>query len=44
MTCIELSNSQFVIQAIPNFNDSQIVPLGLIVAIEGGSTIKKLTL
>jgi hypothetical protein len=36
----ELSNSQFVIQAIPNFNDSQIVPLGLIVAIEGGSTIK----
>ncbi|WP_379855865.1 LamG-like jellyroll fold domain-containing protein [Flavobacterium xylosi] len=36
----ELSDSQFVIQAIPNFNDNQIIPLGFTIAKEGLSTIK----
>ncbi|MFV7236812.1 LamG-like jellyroll fold domain-containing protein, partial [Flavobacterium sp. ZB4R12] len=36
----ELSNSQFVIQAVPNFNDDQIIPFGLIVADEGKATIQ----
>ncbi|SEA91110.1 hypothetical protein SAMN05443667_111142 [Flavobacterium gillisiae] len=35
-----LSNSQFVIQAIPNFNDDQIIPLGIIIANEGEIGIK----
>ncbi|TDE45911.1 T9SS type A sorting domain-containing protein [Flavobacterium rhamnosiphilum] len=36
----ELSNSQFVIQAIPDFNVGQIIPLGLTIANEGKATIK----
>ena len=36
----EISNSQFVIQAVPNFNDDQIIPLGITIANEGLSTIK----
>ncbi|TRX04659.1 LamG-like jellyroll fold domain-containing protein, partial [Flavobacterium gawalongense] len=36
----ELSNSEFVIQAVPNFNDDQIIPFGIIVANEGKATIK----
>ncbi|TDE27916.1 T9SS type A sorting domain-containing protein, partial [Flavobacterium ranwuense] len=36
----ELSNSQFVIQAIPDFNVNQIIPIGLAIANEGKATIK----
>ncbi|MFE3870907.1 PKD-like domain-containing protein [Flavobacterium sp. ZS1P70] len=36
----EISNSQFVIQGVPNFDDTQILPLGITVAKEGVSTIK----
>jgi hypothetical protein len=36
----ELSDSKFAIQAVPNFNDGQIIPIGLIVAKEGNATIK----
>jgi hypothetical protein len=36
----DISNSQFVIQAVQNFNDDQIIPLDLLVANEGESTIK----
>ena len=36
----EMSKSQFVIQAIPDFNPNQIIPLGIIVANEGEITVK----
>jgi hypothetical protein len=36
----EISNSQFVIQGVPNFDESQIIPLGITIANEGLSTIK----
>jgi hypothetical protein len=36
----ELSNSQFVIQAIPDFNIRQVIPLGLTIANKGVATIK----
>jgi hypothetical protein len=36
----EFSNSQFVIQAVPNFNDDQKISLGITVANEGLSSIK----
>ncbi|MFE3846811.1 PKD-like domain-containing protein [Flavobacterium sp. LB3P45] len=36
----EISNSQFVIQGVPNFDDNQILPLGITIANEGLSTIK----
>ncbi|MFT5245196.1 MAG: hypothetical protein ACI8QQ_003145, partial [Psychroserpens sp.] len=36
----ELSGTPFVIQAVPNFNDDQIIPLGLNIAKEGDATIK----
>jgi hypothetical protein len=36
----EFSNSQFVIQGVPNFDESQIIPLGITIANEGLSTIK----
>ncbi len=36
----EMSNSQFVIQGVPDFNSNQIIPLGILVANEGGITVK----
>jgi hypothetical protein len=36
----EISNSQFVIQGVPNFDESQIIPLGITIENEGLSTIK----
>ncbi|SDX53624.1 LamG-like jellyroll fold domain-containing protein [Flavobacterium degerlachei] len=36
----ELADSKFVIQAVANFNDDQIIPFGLIVANKGTATIK----
>ena len=36
----EVSDSQFVIQAVPDFNTNQIVPLGIVVANAGEVTIK----
>ncbi|MFV8342252.1 PKD-like domain-containing protein, partial [Flavobacterium sp. XS2P39] len=36
----EFSNSEFVIQALPNFNSDQIIPIGLAIANEGVVTIK----
>jgi SprB repeat/Disaggregatase related repeat/Secretion system C-terminal sorting domain len=36
----KISNSQFVIQAVPDFNTSQVLPLGIVVANEGEVTIK----
>jgi len=36
----ELGKTPFIIQAIPNFNDDQIIPLGLKISNEGLSTIK----
>ncbi|MFT5266460.1 MAG: hypothetical protein ACI8YQ_005225 [Polaribacter sp.] len=36
----EIEDSQFVIQGIPNFNDNQIIPVGINTAKEGLSTIK----
>ncbi|MDI1306433.1 MAG: immunoglobulin domain-containing protein, partial [bacterium] len=36
----EFSNSKFVIQGVPDFNDDQIIPIGLTIANEGLTTIK----
>jgi hypothetical protein len=36
----QLSDSQFVIQAVPDFNVDQIIPIGLAIANEGEVTIK----
>jgi hypothetical protein len=36
----EISNSQFVIQGVPDFNSNQVLPLGLVVANEGEVAIK----
>lgn len=36
----EISNSQFVIQGVPNFDENQIIPLGITIANEGLNTIK----
>lgn len=36
----EFSNSQFVIQGVPDFNEDQIIPIGLTIANEGLTTIK----
>ncbi|MFB0904093.1 MAG: T9SS type A sorting domain-containing protein [Nonlabens sp.] len=36
----EFSNSKFVIQGVPNFDDDQIIPLGITVANEGVITLK----
>ncbi|WP_418264913.1 LamG-like jellyroll fold domain-containing protein [Flavobacterium faecale] len=35
-----LNNNPFVIQAVPNFNNDQIIPLGIVIAKTGKSTIK----
>jgi hypothetical protein len=34
-----LDNIQLVIQAVPNFNDDQVIPIGLTVVNEGDATI-----
>ncbi len=36
----EISDNQFVIQAVPDFNVSQTIPLGIVIANEGMVTIK----
>ncbi len=36
----DLNDLKLVIQAVPNFNDNQIIPMGISVAKEGQSTIK----
>ncbi|WP_369765556.1 Ig-like domain-containing protein [Flavobacterium sp. WC2429] len=36
----EMNNTQFIIQGVPNFNDDQIIPVGINVANEGAITIK----
>ena len=36
----EFSNSKFVIQGVPDFNEDQIIPIGLTIANEGLTTIK----
>ncbi|MBP2282906.1 hypothetical protein H4V97_001224 [Flavobacterium sp. CG_23.5] len=36
----EISNSQYVIQGVPNFDDIQIIPLGVIIATEGKISVK----
>ncbi|TDD94327.1 T9SS type A sorting domain-containing protein, partial [Flavobacterium cellulosilyticum] len=36
----DISNSQFVIQAVPNFNKNQVIPIGIVVANEGEVTLK----
>ncbi|SEG49482.1 PKD-like domain-containing protein, partial [Flavobacterium urumqiense] len=38
--CWVISNSQFVIQGVPNFDDTQIIPLHITIANAGLSTIK----
>jgi uncharacterized repeat protein (TIGR01451 family) len=37
---LEINNSKFTIEAVPNFNNEQIIPLGIVVANEGPLTIK----
>ncbi|WP_218133011.1 LamG-like jellyroll fold domain-containing protein [Flavobacterium gillisiae] len=37
---LEINNSEFVIEGIPDFNSNQIIPLGIAVANEGPITIK----
>ncbi|WP_228479171.1 LamG-like jellyroll fold domain-containing protein [Flavobacterium soyangense] len=36
----EISDSQFVIQGVPDFNVNQVLPLGIVIANEGEVTIK----
>ena len=36
----EISDSQFVIQGVPNFNTNQVIPLGIVAANAGEVTIK----
>jgi hypothetical protein len=36
----EISDNQFVIQAVPDFNTNQVIPLGIVVANAGEVTVK----
>ena len=36
----EMNNTQFIIEGVPNFNDDQVIPVGINVANEGEITIK----